>query len=135
MITAMGTIMTTPTERLELQMQTFGAPEQVYVENGWWDGPRAGIADIDGIPHRFLSLIDDAQDQFIDTFMVCPLARSVLDLAVEQWRIFIEWNARFESNQAEDRSRPMPGRLVRNCAVSTGRTAMLRRGPTISYPG
>ena len=34
-------------------MEGFGPPERVYVENDWWDGPRGGIADIQGVPHRF----------------------------------------------------------------------------------
>lgn len=33
--------------------EKFGPPEKVYVENDWYDGPRARVADIDGVPHRF----------------------------------------------------------------------------------
>jgi hypothetical protein len=40
--------------------------ERVYVEQEWYDGPSAGIADIHGIPHRFNSNFDDVGDEFGD---------------------------------------------------------------------
>lgn len=32
--------------------------EAVYVELDWYDGPRAGLADIDGVPHYFRAVRD-----------------------------------------------------------------------------
>jgi hypothetical protein len=40
-------------------MITYGPPERVYVENEWYDGPRAGVPNINGMPHRFKSLFDE----------------------------------------------------------------------------
>jgi len=90
-------------------MVKYGPPERVYVENEWYDGPRAGVADINGIPHRFKSLFDEEEDQYLGTFIVWPVDKRVLDLEIEQWCIFVEWNTLYESGQAETDSHPGHG--------------------------
>jgi hypothetical protein len=42
--------------------------------------------------------------------MVWPVDKNVLDLEIEQWRIFVEWNTLYESGQAETDSHPGHGR-------------------------
>ena len=90
-------------------MIKYGPPEQVYVENDWYDGPRAGIADINEMPHRFKSLFDEEKDEDLGTYMVWPVDKNVLDLEIEQWRIFVEWNTLYESGQADTDSHPGHG--------------------------
>jgi hypothetical protein len=90
-------------------MIKYGPPERVYVENDWYDGPRAGIADINGMPHRFKSLSDEEEDEDLGTYMVWPVDKNVLDLEIEQWRIFVEWNTLYESGKAETDSHPGHG--------------------------
>lgn len=90
-------------------MSKYGPPERVYVENEWYDGPRAGIADINGMPHRFKSLFDEGEDEYLGTFMVWPVDKHVLDLEIEQWRIFVEWNTLYKSGQADTTSHPAHG--------------------------
>ena len=92
-------------------MIEYGPPEKVYVENEWYDGPRAGIADISGIPHRFKSLFDEGDDEYLGTFMVWPIDRWVFDLEIEQWQIFVEWNALYDSGQADTGSHPGRGQI------------------------
>jgi hypothetical protein len=94
-------------------MADFGPPEQVYVENEWYDGPRAGIADIQGLPHRFKSLFDDDEAGHLRTFLIWPVDQSACDLEVEQWRLFVEWNVRYESGQAGTDSHPGHGGIDR----------------------
>jgi hypothetical protein len=89
----------------------YGPPERVYVESDWYDGPRAGIADISGQPHRFSSLFDEAQDQYLGTFLVWPVDKDILALEIEQWQIFVDWNVRFESGEAHVESHPGNGGL------------------------
>jgi hypothetical protein len=57
-------------------MIKYGPPERVYVENDWYDGPRAGIADINGMPHRFKSLFDEEVGEDVGTFMVWPVDKN-----------------------------------------------------------
>lgn len=92
-------------------MSKFGSPERVYVENEWYDGPRAGLADIGEIPHRFKSLFDEKEDEFTGTFMVWPVDKQVFDLEIEQWQIFVEWNALYESGKTNTDAHPVHGGL------------------------
>jgi hypothetical protein len=63
----------------------FGPPERVYVENAWYDGPREGVADIGGVPHRFKSLFDDTEEEYFGSFLVWPIDRVSLEREIEQW--------------------------------------------------
>jgi hypothetical protein len=83
--------------------------EKVHVETDWHDGPRAGIASIHGIPHRFKSNFDEQGDEFLSTFLVWPVSSRELELEIEQWGMFVEWNARFESGEAGTDSHPGAG--------------------------
>ncbi|WFC40608.1 hypothetical protein [Pseudoxanthomonas sp. SE1] len=88
------------------EMTGYGRPETVHVENDWYDGPRAGVANIGGEPHRFKSLFDETDDEYLGTFLVWPLEEEVLDLEREQWQIFVAWNARYESGEVSGDSHP-----------------------------
>jgi hypothetical protein len=41
----------------------YGPPEHVLVENAWSEGPRAGLAQVNGQPHRFVPRWDDGDDE------------------------------------------------------------------------
>ena len=83
--------------------------ERVYVESEWYDGPRSGIADIHGAPHRFLSNFDEADDEYLSTYMVFPIDAETLALEQEQWSMFVHWNRLYESGKADVKSHPAHG--------------------------
>jgi len=87
-------------------MLNFGPPEHVYVENSWYDGPRAGVANVQGRPHRFVSLNDEKEDEYLGTFLVWPVDTSELRLEEEQWRIYVDWNDEYESGRVGSESHP-----------------------------
>lgn len=90
-------------------MGEFGPFERVYVENDWHDGPRAGIADIDGVPHRFQSPFDEIADEYLSVYEVWPVSENELALEIEQWGIFVDWNRRYESGEADIETHPGSG--------------------------
>ena len=91
-------------------MSDFSPAEPVYIENEWYDGPRAGIASIYGKPHRFVSQFDEDQDQYLGSFLVWPIEECELTLEQEQWRIFVNWNDEYEAGRAGTDSHPaQPG--------------------------
>ena len=83
--------------------------ERVYVENEWYDGPRAGVADVFGRPHRFKSLFDEVEGQYLGTFLIWPIGQDELKLEVEQWCIFAEWNALRASGKVGTETHPGHG--------------------------
>lgn len=94
-------------------MNNYGPPEKVYVANDWYDGPRAGVADIKGLLHRFKSLFDEKDDEYLGTFMIWPIDEESLNLEIEQWCIFVNWNFLYESGEADVESHPGNGGINR----------------------
>lgn len=87
-------------------MLKYGPPEHVFVENEWYDGPRAGIANVNGEPHRFVSQWDEHRDEYLGTFLVWPVRSEELSLEQEQWRIFVIWNDQYEVGAASTNTHP-----------------------------
>jgi hypothetical protein len=96
------------TEDAKAMEEGFGPPEKAYVENAWYDGPRAGVADVGGAPHYYASLFDETRET-LDTFVVWPIDRASLALEIEQWRIFVEWDTRIEAGVVPVESHPGSG--------------------------
>ena len=87
----------------------YGPPERVLVENEWYDGPRAGVGNVGGVPHRFTSLFDAEADEYLSTFLVWPLEPEIVALEVEQWCIYVEWNVLYEAGKVDTASHPGHG--------------------------
>jgi hypothetical protein len=83
--------------------------ERVYVELEWYDGPRAGIADVHGVPHRFSSNYDEDEVGGLGTFSIVPVDPEVLVLEQVQWRIYVAWNRLHEAGVALVDSHPGHG--------------------------
>ena len=84
--------------------------ENVYVENDLYDGPRSGIADFNGSPHRFIANFEDLKG-YSDTFSLFPIPDDELQLEIEQWNIFVQWNKAYEAGNADTNSHPGHGGL------------------------
>lgn len=93
-------------EQLRHHMLDYGPPEHVFVENEWYDGPRAGIANVIGQPHRFVSQWDEQEDEYLGTFLVWPVQAAELTLEQEQWQIFCEWNDQYEVGATSTETHP-----------------------------
>jgi len=103
--------------------------EKVYVENDWYDGPRSGIADFDGSPHRFIANYENLKG-YLDTFNVFPVSNEELELEIEQWKIFVKWNQKYEAGEVETDSHPGNGGL--NQRWDELETLLSRKRKTIS---
>jgi hypothetical protein len=86
--------------------QDSNSSEQVHIENEWYDGPRAGIADIQGTPYRFKSRFDEKADEYLGTYLVWPANTEELALEQEQWAIFVRWNDDYERGIADVETHP-----------------------------
>lgn len=80
--------MTDPAEEDRLASAGF---EPVHVELDWYDGPRHGLADVDGVPHYFRAVHDYAHvDEPDDEYFVWPASDTALAWEREQWTIFVD---------------------------------------------
>jgi hypothetical protein len=88
--------------------------EPVHVELDWYDGPRSGLADVDGAPHYFQGVYDyhpsDEPDDYFDYF-VWPANETAVAMEREQWEIFAEWNIRYEAGTATVATHPGHGEI------------------------
>lgn len=82
--------------------------ERVYVELEWYDGPRAGLADVNGKPHYFQS-DDYGHAEAADEYSVWPARDAAVELEREQWAIFASWNERYEAGTAGPETHPGRG--------------------------
>lgn len=82
--------------------------ECVHAELEWYDGPRAGLADVDGKPHYFRSDDHDVAGE-ADEYQIWPASAAAAELEREQWAIFAKWNERFEAGEATPESHPGHG--------------------------
>ncbi|MBL8261868.1 MAG: hypothetical protein JNM58_05525 [Xanthomonadaceae bacterium] len=83
--------------------------ERVYVELEIYDGPRVGIADVHGVPHRFSSKYDENDAGGLGTFSIVPIDPSVLELEQAQWSIYVAWNRRCEAGASASDLHPGEG--------------------------
>jgi hypothetical protein len=92
--------------------------DRVYTVNGYYDGPRLGIADVDGVPHIYEAEFDHSTDKYGDTFFVSPVDEGLLALVLEDWEIFLRWHAAFKRGEASIKSHPaLPGDRKRHEAL------------------
>ncbi|GAA2154894.1 hypothetical protein GCM10009760_54290 [Kitasatospora kazusensis] len=82
--------------------------ERVHVESAWYDGPREGIADVDGVPHYFRNHDFDPSDAD-DEYVVWPAGAAAVALEREQWAIFVRWYLRDEAGTAAPDTHPGQG--------------------------
>jgi hypothetical protein len=80
--------------------------ELVCTVDDYYDGPRSGIANYCGQPHRYECQFDEAVDDWTDTFVLTPVASDTLALALEQWAIWRKWEASFQSGKVRRDSHP-----------------------------
>lgn len=82
--------------------------ERVYVELEWYDGPREGVADVDGAAHYFQNDDYDHADEAAE-YRVWPASVEALALEREQWAIYARWNERYEAGTVAPDSHPGHG--------------------------
>lgn len=78
---------------------------RVLVELEWYDGPRVGLAEIDGKVHYFESrnYVDQVEDSEYD---VWPASDDAVTMEREQWAIYVSWSRRHEAGEAGPGSHP-----------------------------
>ncbi|MEU4359138.1 hypothetical protein [Streptomyces virginiae] len=102
--------------------------ERVYAELERYDGPHAGLADVDGVAHYFQGYDFDRLDDF-DEYSVWPAGEVLVALEREQWAIFARWNRQYEAGMAKPDSHPGHGGIDARYDELTARLAPHRAAP------
>ena len=80
--------------------------DRVYTVDDYYDGPRLGIADVDGVPHIYEAEFDHSSDEYGDTYFVSPVNENLLALVLEDWEIWLRWDSAFKRGGVSIESHP-----------------------------
>ena len=80
--------------------------DRVHTVNDYYDGPRLGVADVDGVPHIYEAEFDYSSDEFGDTYFVSPVEESLLALVKEDWEIWLRWDSAFKRGDVSVETHP-----------------------------
>ncbi|MBR1245843.1 hypothetical protein JQ609_02740 [Bradyrhizobium sp. AUGA SZCCT0169] len=80
--------------------------DRVHTVNNYYDGPRLGIADFDGVPHIYEAEFDYSSDEFGDTYFASPVDENLLALVTEDWEIWLRWNSAYRRGDASIETHP-----------------------------
>ena len=74
--------------------------ETVYTMTDYWDGPRRGIADYQGSPHRYESQFAESEENnYQDTFLLSPVQPELFAYALQDWEIWRRWESAFHQGK------------------------------------
>jgi hypothetical protein len=89
--------------------------ERVYTINGYFDGPRLGVADFQGRPHIFQSRFDVVKDDWSDEYQLVEIDPDLLRLVLEDWQIWLRWQTAFKGGKIGIETHPaLPAERARH---------------------
>ena len=101
--------------------------DRVYTINDYFDGPRLGIADVDGVPHIYEAEFDHSSDEYGDTYFASPVDGNLLALVLEDWEIWLRWQSAYQAAKASIEAPPaLPQDHERHQALTTAIGGRLR---------
>ncbi|HEX4381477.1 MAG TPA: hypothetical protein VH083_00950 [Myxococcales bacterium] len=112
--------------------------ERVYTVTDYYDGPRRGVADVDGQPHTYSRVFDGAADDWTEVFVLRPVDAETLELMLAEWARWLRWRAAFDRGEVGIDTHPV---LPAERAEHELRSAEIRRrletrkGPTMRRCG
>lgn len=80
--------------------------DRVLTINDYYDGPRLGIAEVNGVPHIYEAEFDHSSDDYGDTYFVSPVDPELVSLVLEDYAIFSRWAAAFKRKEVTVESHP-----------------------------
>ncbi len=107
--------------------------QRILTQNEYYDGPVFGIAEFRGVPHVYERQWDPALDEYGEFFLLSPIEPDLLDLLMEDWEIWLRWDAAFKRGEADEKSHPaLPDEQGRHQEIQEligDRLESKRRGP------
>jgi hypothetical protein len=107
-----------PKQDSDLRLHCLVAWERVHTISDYYDGPRLGVADIEGVPHIFQSSFDTVLNDFPDFYLVSPIDSDLFTLVLEDWAIWLRWFvARGRGETSDDTHPALPKDRARHEAI------------------
>jgi uncharacterized RDD family membrane protein YckC len=107
--------------------------ERVFTVTDFDNGPRGGIADFEGHPHRYECEWNDGADTYASTFRLHPVTPEILAMALEDSGIWERWWTAFqEGHTTQDTHPALPEDRARHEELERGLDEQIRLGPSNS---
>ena len=74
--------------------------DRVYTINDYFDGPRLGIADVDGVPLIYEAEFDHSSDEYGDTYFASPVDGNLMALVLEDWEVWLRCQSAYQAAKA-----------------------------------
>lgn len=78
----------------------------VHTITDWYDGARAGIADVHGEPHYYQNSWDESEDDWSAVYLLVRVDEETFRLAMEDWQIWLRWEAAFHEGRTTLETHP-----------------------------
>lgn len=73
--------------------------DQILTVHDYYDGPRLGIAEWNGVPHIYEAEYDHSTEEYGDTYFLSPIEPELLVLVLEDWNIWLRLAAARKKNE------------------------------------
>lgn len=80
--------------------------DRILTVHDYYDGPRLGIAEHNGIPHIYEAEFDYNADEYAETYFLSPIAEDLLALILEDWQIWLRWDKEFKAGRVDRETHP-----------------------------
>ena len=80
--------------------------EMVFTVTEYYDGPRQGVANLNGCPHFYDCVFSEEKQNYSDLFQLTPISRQIFDLAIEDWAIWERWESAYHQGKADSKTHP-----------------------------
>ena len=79
----------------------------IHTITDWYDGARAGVADLNGKPHYYECRWDEVKDGWSEVYLLKPIDDETFQLAMEDWGIWLRWEAAFREGKTTQETHPV----------------------------
>ncbi|HEY0427514.1 MAG TPA: hypothetical protein VGC76_06885 [Pyrinomonadaceae bacterium] len=81
--------------------------EIVHTITDWYDGARAGIADLNGVPHYYENQWLEDEQNWSDVYFLKSLDAETFALAIEDWEMWLRWEKAFKEGKTTQETHPV----------------------------
>lgn len=104
--------------------------DRILTVNDYYDGPRLGIAEVHGVAHIYQAEFDHSTEAYGDTYFVSPIDPALLALVLEDWEIWLRWEAAHQRGDVTLESHPaLPAERARHEALTSAIGNRLKSDP------
>jgi hypothetical protein len=80
--------------------------DRVLTVHDYYDGPRLGVTELNGVPHIYEAEFDYGADEYAATYFLSPIAEELLALVLEDWQIWLRWEKENKAGRAAPETHP-----------------------------